>query len=89
MKQSLFTLEEPIKINQGFMYNQIIMLDQYRPIVIGPYPNSINIQFQFEHYYNLNEIQDLGAFFKEQNVVAIHAHQGKHAIDILPTAIRV
>lgn len=68
------------------MYNQT-MLDQYRPIVIGPYPNCDNVQFQFEHYYNLNEIQDLGAFFKEQNVVAIHAHQGKHSTDILPIAL--
>ncbi|WJE45262.1 glycosyltransferase [Peribacillus frigoritolerans] len=87
MKTIAFYIREPIKINQGFMYNQIIMLDQYRPIVIGPYPNCDNVQYQFEHYYNLNEIQDLGAFFKEQNVVAIHAHQGKHSIDILPTAI--
>ncbi|MED3997265.1 glycosyltransferase [Peribacillus frigoritolerans] len=35
----------------------------------------------------MNEIQDLGAFIKEQNVVAIHAHHGKHFIDILPAAI--
>ena len=68
------------------MYIQTVKLDQYRPIVIGPFPNSHNTLFQFEHYYNLNEIKDLGAFFKEKNVVAIHAHQGKHALEILPTA---
>lgn len=87
MKTIAFFIREPIKINQGFMYNQIIKLDEYRPIVIGFYPNNQNILFKFEHYYDLNEIQDLGAFFKEQNVVAIHAHQGKHSLDILPTAV--
>jgi glycosyltransferase involved in cell wall biosynthesis len=86
VKTIAFYIKEPLKVNQGFMYNQTIMVDQYRPIVIGPYPNSDNVLLQFKHYYNLNEIQDLGAFFKEQNVVAIHAHQGKHALDILPTA---
>lgn len=63
------------------------MLDQYRPIVIGPFPNSNNVLFQFEQYYN-ECIVDLGAFFKEQNVVAFHAHQGKHSIDILPIAVK-
>ncbi|WP_240390707.1 glycosyltransferase [Bacillus sp. Y1] len=87
MKSIVFYIREPIKINQGFMYNQITMLDQYRPIVIGPFPNSENVLFQFENYFNMNEIQDLGAFFKEQNVAAIHAHQGKHSIDILPIAV--
>jgi colanic acid/amylovoran biosynthesis glycosyltransferase len=86
VKTIAFYIAEPIKINQGFMYNQIVNLDQYRPIVIGPYPNSNNVFFKFKDYYNLNEIKDLGAFFKEQNVVAIHAHQGKHALDILPAA---
>ncbi|WP_152983828.1 glycosyltransferase [Peribacillus muralis] len=89
MKVIVFYIREPIKINQEFMYNQIIMLDQYRPIVIGPYPNSDNVLYQFEHYYNMNDIKDLGSFFKEQNVVAIHAHQGKHSLDILPTAIEL
>lgn len=86
VKTIAFYIREPIKINQGFMYNQIYKLNQYRAIVIGFFPNSQNVRYQFEHYYNLNEIQDLGAFFKAQNVVAIHAHQGKHSIDILPTA---
>ncbi|QGQ48579.1 glycosyltransferase [Metabacillus sediminilitoris] len=70
------------------MYIQTVKLNQYRPIVIGPFPNSHNTLFQFEHYYNLSEIKDLGVFFKEQNVVAIHAHQGKHALVILPAAIK-
>ncbi|MFJ8244207.1 glycosyltransferase [Peribacillus asahii] len=83
-----FYIEEPIKINQGFMYNQIIKLNQYRAIVIGPFSNSNNVQYQFEHYYNVNEIKDLGAFFRKQNVVAIHAHQGKHSLNILPAAIK-
>ncbi len=68
------------------MYNQTVMLDQYRPIVIGPFPNSENVLYKFENYYNLNEIEDFEAFFKEQNVVAIHAHQGKHSLEILPLA---
>ena len=70
------------------MYNQITRLNEYRAIIIGPFSNQSNVQYQFEHYYNLSEIKDLGAFFKEQNVVAIHAHQGKHSLDILPTAIK-
>lgn len=70
------------------MHNQIHMLDRYRPIVIGPFPNTDNVLYQFKDYYNLNEINDLGSFFKEQNVVAIHAHQGKHSIEILPTALK-
>lgn len=88
MKTIAFYIGEPLKINQGFMYNQIIRLDQYRAIVIGPFSNSNNVQYQFEHYYDVNKIQDLGAFFKKQNVVAIHAHQGKHSLDILPAAIK-
>ncbi|MNI52535.1 hypothetical protein D3C73_1073280 [compost metagenome] len=86
MKTIVFYIREPIKVHQRFIYNQIIKLNQYRPIVIGPFPNSNNVQFPFEHYYNLNEIKNLGDFFKQHNVVAIHAHQGKHSIDILPTA---
>lgn len=86
MKTIAFFIREPMKISQGFMYYQTVMLNEYRPIVIGIYPNSDNTQFKFENYYNLNDIQDLGAFFKEQNVVAIHAHQGKHSLDILPIA---
>ena len=70
------------------MYNQTIMLDQYRPIVIGPFPDSKNAIYPFDYYYNINEIEDLGAFFKEENIVAIHAHQGKHSNDILPIAVK-
>ncbi|MEH7418621.1 glycosyltransferase [Neobacillus drentensis] len=87
MKSIAFYLQEPFKINQKFMYNQTIMLDQYRPIVIGPFPDSENVLYPFEHYYNINDIQDFGAFFQEQNVAAIHAHQGKFALDILPIAV--
>ncbi|KHF41620.1 glycosyltransferase [Halalkalibacter okhensis] len=88
MKTIAFYIKEPMKVNQGFMYDQTVLLDQYRPIVIGPFPNSNNALFKFKDFYNLNEIQDLSAFFKEQNVVAIHAHQGKHALDILPIATK-
>jgi colanic acid/amylovoran biosynthesis glycosyltransferase len=86
VKAIAFYFREPVKLNQGFMYNQTVMIDQYRPIVIGHFSNSDNVLFQFDHFYNLNEIEDLGAFFKAQNVVAIHAHQGKHALEILPIA---
>ena len=88
VKTIAFYIGEPIKIHQGFMYNQIIKLNQYRAIVIGPFSNTNNVQYQFEHYYNLNKIKDLKTFFKKQNVVAIHAHQGKHSLDILPAAIK-
>src|SRR4051812_16349761 len=88
VKTIAFYIGEPFKVNQGFMYNQTIMLDQYRAIVIGPFLDSQNVQYEFEHFYNINKIKDLGAFFKNQNVVAIHAHQGKHSLDILPTAIK-
>ena len=86
MKTIAFYIDEPIKIHQEFMYNQIVKLDQYQAIVLGPFSNSDNVQFQFKDYYNLNKIKDLKAFFKKKNVIAIHAHQGKHAINILPVA---
>jgi colanic acid/amylovoran biosynthesis glycosyltransferase len=88
VKTIAFYIDEPIKINQEFMYNQIIGLNQFRAIVIGPFSNSNNIQYQFEDYYNLNDIQNLKTFFTKQNVVAIHAHQGKHSLAILPIAIK-
>ncbi len=40
VKTIAFYIGEPIKIHQGFMYNQIIKLNQYRAIVIGPFSNS-------------------------------------------------
>lgn len=88
VKTIAFYIAEPFKVNQGFMYNQSVKLDQYRAIIIGPFPDSKNIQYKFKDFYNINEIKDLGAFFKNQNVAAIHAHQGKHSLDILPTAIK-
>ncbi|WP_445490088.1 glycosyltransferase [Niallia sp. 03133] len=88
MKTIAFYIREPFKINQGFMYNQTYRLNKYRAIIIGFFPNSNNDLFQYKHYYNLSEMKDLSAFFKEQNVVAIHAHQGKHSLDILPTAVK-
>lgn len=81
-----FYIREPIKINQGFIYNQITRLEKYRSVVISFYPSSGNVNYPFEQFYNLNDIPDLHAFFKDQNIVAIHAHQGKHALDILPLA---
>ncbi|MFC4322795.1 glycosyltransferase [Litchfieldia salsa] len=88
METVAFYIEEPIKINQEFMYNQIVGLSQYRAIVIGPFSNHNNTQYQFNDYYNLSDIQDLKAFFDKQNVVAIHAHQGKHSKSILPIATK-
>lgn len=88
VKTIAFYIREPLKINQGFMYNQTVHLTEYRAIVIGFFPKNQNTQFHLEHYYNLHEIRNLKAFFKEQNVVAIHAHQGRHSLDILPIAVK-
>ncbi|WP_338447697.1 glycosyltransferase [Niallia oryzisoli] len=88
MKTIAFYIGEPLKVNQGFMYNQIIGVKEYRTIVIGPFSNSKNVQYKFEHFYNLNDLKDLGSFFKKNQVAAIHAHQGKHSMDILPTAVK-
>ncbi|KAA9013367.1 colanic acid biosynthesis glycosyltransferase WcaL [Niallia endozanthoxylica] len=70
------------------MYNQIIGVKEYRTIVVGPFSNSKNVQYKFEHFYNINEMKDLDSFFKKHQVAAIHAHQGKHSLEILPTALK-
>ncbi|HWO96490.1 MAG TPA: glycosyltransferase [Bacillus sp. (in: firmicutes)] len=80
-------IEEKIKTHQRFIYNQIVKIDQYRSIVIGPFDNDDNTEFPFDYYYNLNNIKDLKSFFTEQNVVAIHVHHGKHVKRILPICI--
>lgn len=81
-------LMEDVKVNQRFIYNQMIYQGHYRSIVIGPFQKKTETDFPFEFFYNLNEITDLDDFFNEQNVVAIHAHHGKHAIDIFPIAMQ-
>ncbi|MDR0136502.1 glycosyltransferase [Metabacillus idriensis] len=81
-------LMEDVKINQRFIYNQMVYQGLYRSIVIGPFPRKQDTDFPFESFYNMNEISDLDAFFKEQKVVAIHAHHGKHAVDVFPLAMQ-
>lgn len=80
-------IDEKIKTHQRFIYNQIVKIDQYRSIVIGPFDNDDNTEFPLECYYNLNNITDLQRFFAEQNVMAIHVHHGKHIKGILPVCI--
>ncbi|MEH6948563.1 glycosyltransferase [Bacillus sp. JJ634] len=88
MKTIAHFVRENIKTHQRFIYNQIIKIGQYRSIVIGPFDHTNHAEFPFENYYNLNKIDDLKSFFEKQNVIAIHAHHGKHAIDILPVCIK-
>lgn len=80
-------IEEKIKTHQRFIYNQIVKMDQFRSIVIGTFENDDNTEFPFDFYYNLNSITNLKRFFKEQNVIAIHVHHGKHVKRILPASI--
>ncbi|PYZ94673.1 colanic acid biosynthesis glycosyltransferase WcaL [Salipaludibacillus keqinensis] len=76
-------LDEGIKPNQEFVYNQISQLKKYRSIVIGPFPKKENF-YSFSEFYDLNKIKHFQDFIKEQNVVAIHAHHGGQALKILP-----
>lgn len=87
MKTVAFFVRENIKIHQRFIYNQIIKIGQYRSIVIGFFDHTPHTEFPFENYYNLNKIKDLRSFFKKQDIIAIHAHHGKHALEILPVCI--
>lgn len=88
MKTIAHYLREDIKVNQRFIYNQINYQGEYRSIAFGPFEKSLTSDFQFEHYVNMNEIGSLTKFFERENVVAIHAHHGKHAVEIAPVAIQ-
>lgn len=88
MKTIAHFIRENIKTHQRFIYNQIVKVNQYRSIVIGTFDITEDTEFPFENYYNIDKINDLKTFFKEQNVMAIHAHHGKHAIQILPVCIK-
>ncbi|WP_242664943.1 hypothetical protein [Geobacillus zalihae] len=80
MKQTIaHFLHEKMKINQRFIYNQMVHLKKYRPIMIGSFADDGIHPFPLINYYRLNDIDDFGRFAKEQNIVAIHAHHGKHA----------
>ncbi|MGD6792928.1 glycosyltransferase [Metabacillus indicus] len=81
-------LMEDVKVNQRFIYNQMVYQGKYRSIVIGPFQRKEDTEFPMDHFYNLNEISDLASFFKEQEVAAIHAHHGKHAVDVFPLAMQ-
>ncbi|NNU84733.1 colanic acid biosynthesis glycosyltransferase WcaL [Geobacillus sp. BMUD] len=88
MKQTIaHFLHEKMKINQRFIYNQMVHLKKYRPIMIGSFADDGSHPFPLINYYRLNDIDDFGRFAKEQNIVAIHAHHGKHAVEILPFCI--
>lgn len=84
MKTIAYFVSENIKTHQRFIYNQIVKISNYRSIVIGPFDNTNHTEFPFENYYNINKIIDLENFFKEQDIIAIHAHHGKHGQEILP-----
>ncbi|WP_141994385.1 glycosyltransferase, partial [Bacillus sp. B4EP4a] len=84
MKTIAYFVSENIKTHQRFIYNQIVKISSYRSIVIGPFDDTNQTEFPFENYYNLNKIKDLENFFKEQEIIAIHAHHGKHGQEILP-----
>ncbi|MFE4811637.1 glycosyltransferase [Peribacillus simplex] len=84
MKTIAYFVSENIKTHQRFIYNQIVKISGYRSIVIGPFENTNHTEFPFENYYNLNKIKDLEYFFKEQEIIAVHAHHGRHGQEILP-----
>ncbi|GAB7387574.1 hypothetical protein BSNK01_14110 [Bacillaceae bacterium] len=78
-------LEHDLKLHQRFVYEQIIHLERYRSIVIMPARRG-KTTFPFPSLFYLNEIKNLGRFFRRQNVVAIHAHHGGHGVAIMPVA---
>ncbi|WP_243385667.1 glycosyltransferase [Bacillus kexueae] len=88
MKTIAHYLLEDIKVNQGFIYNQMNYQGNYRSIVFGPFDKPNNTDFPFEHFFNLNDIDSLTDFFQLENIIAIHAHHGKHAVEIAPIAIQ-
>ncbi|MBB6285201.1 glycosyltransferase [Geobacillus subterraneus] len=88
MKQTIaHFIHEKMKINQRFIYNQMVHLKKYRSIMIGSFADDGSHPFPLVNYYHLNDINNFDRFVKEQNIVAIHAHHGKHAIEILPLCI--
>jgi colanic acid/amylovoran biosynthesis glycosyltransferase len=87
MKTIAYFVRGNIKTHQRFIYNQIVKIGQYRSIVIGPFDQTSNTEYPFKNYYNLSKINTLKSFFKEQDVIAIHAHHGKDALEILPICI--
>jgi glycosyltransferase involved in cell wall biosynthesis len=88
MKTIAHFLMEDIKPNQRFIYNQITRLQNYHSIVIGLSPQNPDAAYPFTNHYNLHDIPDPAQFFKDHNVIAIHAHHGRHAIEILPICVR-
>lgn len=88
MKTIAHYLLEDIKVNQRFIYNQIRYQGDFRSIAFGPFERSSKSDFPFDYYVNLNQIESLTEFFVRENVVAIHAHHGKHAVEIAPVAIQ-
>ena len=86
MKTIAVYIKEKIKNHQRFIYNQIVHIKRFRMIVLGPFDQTKDTQYPFENFYNINKINDLGNFFHKMEVVAIHAHHGSHANEILPVA---
>ncbi len=86
MKTIAVYIKEKIKNHQRFIYNQIVHIKRFRMIVLGPFDQTEDTQFPFENFYNINKIDNLQKFFKEMDVIAIHAHHGSHANEILPVA---
>ena len=86
MKTIAVYIKEKIKNHQRFIYNQIVHIKRFRMIVLGPFDQTEDTQYPFENFYNINKINDLGKFFRKMEVVAIHAHHGSHANEILPVA---
>ncbi|MED4299498.1 glycosyltransferase [Geobacillus stearothermophilus] len=80
-------IHEKMKINQRFIYNQMVRLKKYRPIIIGSFADDGSHPFPLLNYYHLHDIGHFGRFAKKQNIVAIHAHHGKHAVEILPLCV--
>ena len=86
MKTIAVYIKEKIKNHQRFIYNQIVHIKRFRMIVLGPFDQTKDTQYPFKNFYNIDKIDDLQKFFNEMNVIAIHAHHGAHAVEILPIA---
>lgn len=76
-------IAEDIKIHQGYIYNQMERITDYRSIIIGTFDNC-NSVYPLNRYFNLYQIADLETFFYEQNILAVHVHHGKHVETIMP-----
>lgn len=86
MKTIAHFIEEDIKIHQGYIYNQMVKITEYRSIILGTFDYSYS-EYRLDQYYNINQIDDLEQFFREQHIIAIHVHHGKHVNTILPFSI--